>query len=120
MDLRRSSARKPLLRDNPALRANSLASDLDPGSFEDEPAPRQEACAGAGEVVVAAGIDLSPTAMTACRAAVPACNGQGQPKAAPHCHVHEVGREGRCCIGKDGRKPHTRMGTGLGVKEGTS
>ena len=49
---------------------------------------------------------------------MPARDVRGQPKAAPHCDVHEVGLEGARCIGRDRRKPDTGMWTGLGVEEG--
>jgi len=65
VDVWRGSARKPLPRDYPTIRANSLASDLNPRPFDDEPAPQQQACAGAGEVVVPICIDRRPTSMVA-------------------------------------------------------
>ena len=65
-------------------------------------------------------IDLGPTAVSAFRATVQGCEGQGQPKAAPHCDVHEVGRKGGGCVRRNCRKPHTSVRTGLRVKEGAS
>eukprot|EP00439_Symbiodinium_sp_Y106_P064072 s2258_g10.t1 len=55
--------------------------------------------AWAGEVVV-----LSPTAASAFRATVQRCEGQGQPKATPHCDVHQVGCKGGRCVRKNCRK----------------
>eukprot|EP00439_Symbiodinium_sp_Y106_P085965 s33_g30.t1 len=78
------------------------------------------AAAWAGEVVVPVCIDLSPTAMSACRATVQGREGQGQPKAAPHGDVHQVGCKGGCCVRRNCRKPHTSVRTGLRVEEGAS
>ena len=76
-----------------SFRIDRFASDLDPRPFYDETTPGQQARAWAGEVVPVC-IDLSPTAVSAFRATVQGCEGQGQPKAAPHCDVHQVGRKG--------------------------
>ena len=78
------------------------------------------ATAWAGEVVVPVCIDLSPTAMSAFRDTVQGREGQGQPKAAPHGDVHQVGCKGGCCVRRNCRKPHTSVRTGLRVEEGAS
>ena len=71
-----------------------LASNLNPRPFNDETTPGQQARAWAGEVVVPVCIDLNPTAVSAFRATVQGREGQGQPKAAPHGDVHQVGCKG--------------------------
>ena len=120
VNLRRRCARQPLLRHDPSFRTDRFASDLDPRPLNDETTPGQQAGAWAGEVVVPVCIDLGPTAVSAFRATVQGREGQGQPKAAPHCDVHEVGRKGGGCVRRNCRKPHTSVRTGLGVKEGAS
>ena len=117
VNLRRRCARQPLLRHDPSFRTDSFASDLDPRLLNDETTPGQQAGAWAGEVVVPVCIDLGPTAVSAFRATVQGREGQGQPKAAPHCDVHEVGRKGGGCVRRNCRKPHTSMRTGLSVKD---
>ena len=93
-DVRRCGARQPLLRHDPTLRTDCLASDLDPRPLHDESASRQQTRAGAGEVVVSTRIDLAPTTISACRSTARVREGQGQAKAAPHCDVREVRCEG--------------------------
>ena len=83
-DVRRCGAREPLLRHDPSLRTDCLASDLDPRPLHDEPASRQQTRAGAGEVVVPIRIDLAPTTISALRSTAQVREGQGQAKAAPH------------------------------------
>ncbi|OLP97328.1 hypothetical protein AK812_SmicGene20366 [Symbiodinium microadriaticum] len=118
VNLRSCCARQPLLRHDPSFRTDRFASDLDPRHLNDETTPGQQAGAWAGEVVVPVCIDLGPTAVSAFRAAVQGREGQGQPKAAPHCDVHQVGRKGGSCVRRNRRKPHARAG--LKVKEGAS
>ena len=120
VNLRRCCPRQPLLRHDPTFRADRLASNLNPRPFNDETTPGQQARAWAGEVVVPVCIDLSPTAMSAFRATVQGREGQGQPKAAPHGDVHQVGCKGGRCVRRNCRKPHTGMRTGLRAEDGAS
>ena len=87
VNLRRCCALQPLLRHDPSVRTDRFASDLNPRPFNDETTPGQQARAWAGEVMVPVCIDLKPTSVSAFSATVQGREGQGQPKAAPHCDV---------------------------------
>ena len=73
-DLRRRSVCEPLLWYDTTLRTNRFASDLDPRALDYEATPWQQACARAGEVVVALG---SSAAVPTLSAAAPPRQGQG-------------------------------------------
>ena len=74
-----------------------------------------KACAGAGEAAVSVCIDLRTTDVSAFHATICHRDGQGQPKASPHCEVHDFHRQEKAVAashaGTQGRAYHLPLGS---------
>ena len=109
-DLWGSGAGKPLLWHHASFGPDRFPHDLHPCVLKHEAAAREQA----GELVVPKPVDLAPAARATVPTALPVCQRQGQPQAAPQCQVHKVRGKGGCCVGGDGCEPHAGRRAGLG------
>ena len=106
-------ARKPLLRNDAALGAHSLAGDAHPRVLQDMRAAGESAAAGASCAVVAQAVQRLPTAGSAVTSTAGTRQRQRQAESAPEGAVHVVRRQCGPRLRGDGGEPGGGLGAGL-------
>ena len=112
-NVRGVGARKPLLRNDAALGAHSLAGDAHPRVLQDMGAAGESAAAGASCAVVAQAVQRLPTAGSAVTSTAGTRQRQRQAESAPEGAVHVVRRQCGPRLRGDGGEPGGGLGAGL-------